>query len=69
MILHHNLAVLHIVLFFIYMNKIASTDMQQRNVRVFKENLKEQKSPFFVRCFLKVGIVIFILILASASIF
>eukprot|EP01022_Parablepharisma_sp_SALTPOND_P008802 TRINITY_DN1369_c0_g1_i1.p1 TRINITY_DN1369_c0_g1~~TRINITY_DN1369_c0_g1_i1.p1 ORF type:complete len:1592 (-),score=178.13 TRINITY_DN1369_c0_g1_i1:522-5297(-) len=46
----------------------SSTEHEQRTVRSFKETIKEQKSPFFARCFIKLGILIFLMILASASI-
>ncbi len=40
---------------------------EQKTVRSFKEKIKEQQRPFFVRCFIKLGILIFLLILTSAS--
>ncbi len=45
---------------------LASTEQEQRSVRNFKEIIKEQKSPFFARCFIKLGILIFLLIMAAA---
>ncbi|MDR3549297.1 MAG: hypothetical protein P4M11_13720 [Candidatus Pacebacteria bacterium] len=50
-----------------YHLNVAASEIQQKSVRSFKENLKERRNPFFVRCFLKLGIIIFLFILASAS--
>lgn len=46
---------------------LAISEQEQRSVRSFKEHIKEQKSPFFARCFVKLGVLIFLLVLASAS--
>eukprot|EP00826_Nyctotherus_ovalis_P032546 TRINITY_DN26224_c0_g2_i1.p1 TRINITY_DN26224_c0_g2~~TRINITY_DN26224_c0_g2_i1.p1 ORF type:complete len:387 (-),score=93.72 TRINITY_DN26224_c0_g2_i1:272-1270(-) len=44
-----------------------STEAEQRNVRSFKEAIKEQHSPFFARCFARLGALVFLAILASFS--
>jgi hypothetical protein len=36
----------------------SSSVQEQKTVRSFKEKIKEQQRPFFVRCFIKLGILI-----------
>lgn len=48
---------------------LAQTEMEQKNIRIFKERIKDQESPFFVRCFIKLEGITFLLVLASASIY
>lgn len=63
--LNPNPAILPIVLFVILI--LATSEHEQRCIRNFKEKIKEQQSPFFARCFIKLGVLIFLLVLASAS--
>ena len=63
MIWHHN-PVLHPKVFLFI---LGSALMMQKNVRYFKKLIKEQNNPFYVRCFLKLGILIFLVILGTAS--
>jgi len=47
----------------------SSTITEQKSVRNFKERIREQQHPFFVRCFIQLGILIFLFVLAASGIF
>jgi hypothetical protein len=45
----------------------SSTIQGQKNVQGFKEKIKEEQSPFFVRYFFRLGILLFLIVLAACS--
>ncbi len=47
-------------------SSVSLAEQGQRSVRRFKDILRVQSSPFFIRCFVKLGIAVFLLILTAA---
>ncbi len=44
----------------------SAMETEQKMIRGLKERIKEQRNPFFVRCFIKLGILTFLLIVSTA---
>ncbi len=48
----------------IQIQMVAASELEQKSVRAFKDSINEQKNPFFARCFVKLGVLIFFIVLS-----